>query len=96
MYAHFACGFVKNGIVHGRTEELLRKLARRNGWFVPVSTLLDFLRAERSAECIPSKELTSMEHRWALDKAALLTGRVLSARETWDYQPPKLVNAHDS
>jgi hypothetical protein len=96
MYAHFACGFVRDGIVHGRTEELLRRLTSRNGWFVPVSTLLDFLRVERSSKSIPLQELTSMEHRWAFDKAALLAGRVFHAQETWEYQPPGLFNAHSS
>jgi hypothetical protein len=94
MYAHFACGFVKDGIVHARTEELLRRLASQNGWFVPVSTLLDFLRAERRAAIIPALELASMEHRWAYDKAALLAGRVFRTQETWDYQPPELINVH--
>jgi hypothetical protein len=77
MYAHFACGFAKDGRVHARTEELLRRLAARNGWFVPVSTLLDFLQAERAATSISAGELTTMEHRWAIDKAMLLAARVL-------------------
>lgn len=72
MYVHFACGFVKDGVVHAKTAALLRRLASRNGWFVPVSTLLDFLRVERSSTTIPASELASMEHRWALDKAVLL------------------------
>jgi hypothetical protein len=77
MYAHLACGFAKDGRVHARTEELLRLLAGRNGWFVPVSTLLDFLKAERAATSISAGELTSMERRWAVDKAMLLAARVL-------------------
>lgn len=87
MYAHFACGFVKNGVVQARVEELLRKLASRNGWFVPVSTLLDFLRIERRATTIPAPELASMEHHWAVDKAVLLAGRVLHTRETGIINP---------
>jgi hypothetical protein len=92
MYTHFANGFVKDGIVHMRTEELLRRLAARNGWFVPVSTLLDFLRAERSATIISAKELASMERRWAFDKAALLASRICHTQETWDYQRSELIN----
>ncbi len=37
VYTHFADGFVKDGKVNPKTEELLTELSRRNGWFVPVS-----------------------------------------------------------
>ncbi len=76
MYAHFACGFVTRGVVDTRTEQLLRRLSVRDGWFVPVSTLLDVLRHERKTMTIPAAELASMEHRWAFDKAALFASRV--------------------
>jgi hypothetical protein len=94
MYAHFACGFVRDGIVHARTEELLRRLAARNGWFVPVSTLLDFLRMERFATSIPAPELASMEHRWAYDKAVLLAERVFHTQETLGLSTSELTNVH--
>lgn len=77
MYAHLACGFVKEGRVHPRIEKLLRRLATRNGWFVPVSTLLDFLKAEKPSTTISAGELASMERRWAVDKAMLLAARAL-------------------
>jgi hypothetical protein len=86
MYVHFACGFVTRGAVHPRVEELLRRMAGRNGWFAPVSTVLDFLRKERKGLTIPSAELTSMEQRWAFDKAALLMGRVFPDPQTLDYR----------
>lgn len=95
MYAHFACGFARRGIVDSRTEQLLRKLAARDGWFVSVSTLLDFLRSERKTMIIPGAELASMEHRWAFDKAALFASRVFHTPETWDHQPPESTYAHD-
>ncbi|RZU38914.1 hypothetical protein BDD14_0222 [Edaphobacter modestus] len=60
MYAHFACGFVKDGIVHARTEELLRRLAARNGWFVPVSTLLAFF----ASNDLPRVFLCRSSLRW--------------------------------
>jgi hypothetical protein len=77
MYTHFACGFVKEGMVDRRTEQLLRRLADRDGWFVPVSTLLDFLRQQRGKTMIAPRELDSMERRWACDKLALLARRAL-------------------
>jgi len=94
MYTHFACGFASGGVVDLRTEHLLRRLAGMNGWFVPVSTLLDFLRSERKVMTIPSLELSLMEHRWAFDKVALFADRVFHTPETKDYQSPESTYAH--
>ena len=80
MYTHFACGFVKGGTVDLRVEQLLRRLSGRNGWFVPVSTLLDFLRNEEQATSIPTAELALMERRWAYDKLASLIRRAARPR----------------
>jgi hypothetical protein len=77
MYTHFACGFVKDGRVEVRTEQLLRRLARRQGWFVPVSTLLDFLRSERGDATITPAEYGSMEQRWALDRCRVPVRRAV-------------------
>lgn len=70
MYTHFAGGFV-NGGLHPRFAELMRRLAKRNGWFVPVSTLLDFLRAEKKGNNIPARELARLEQRWLMYKMRL-------------------------
>jgi hypothetical protein len=75
MYTHFACGFVKEGRVERRTEQLLRRLARRQGWFVPVSTLLDFLRLEREDATITPAEFASLERRWAWERCGLFARR---------------------
>jgi hypothetical protein len=68
IYTHFANGFTKNGIVNKTTEESLFNLSRRNGWFVPVSTLLDFLRDKNSSDVLSWREQTSMEYKWFLSK----------------------------
>jgi hypothetical protein len=95
MYAHFACGFSTNGTVNTRVERLLRRLAARDGWFVPVSMLLDFLREVRQTKVISAAELYSMEQRWAYEKSVLLAGRVFHPPATWDYQPPESTHVHD-
>jgi hypothetical protein len=77
MYTHFACGFVKDGRVDPMASQLLRRLAKRPGWFVPVSTLLDFLRQKRGAPPIPPAEFASMERRWAWQALASSARRVL-------------------
>lgn len=77
MYTHLACGFARAGRVDPRTEQLFRRLATRNGWFVPVCDLLDFLREERKTAEISARELVSMEQQWIRDRVALLGAGVL-------------------
>ena len=72
MYTHFASGF-SNGIVDRRFETLMRRLSDKRGWFVPVSTLLDFLGSKRADNTISPAELAALERRWLLYK--LHTGR---------------------
>lgn len=79
-YTHFACGFANDGVVHPRVEYLLRRLARKNGWFVPVSTLLDFVRQQRQTTSIPRAELEGMEREWLFDRVA---GTVKQTARRW-------------
>jgi hypothetical protein len=67
VYTHLACGFVNDGVVNPRVEFLLRRLTSKRGWFVPVSTLLDFRRQQRQTGSISRSEMLRMERRWLLD-----------------------------
>src|SRR5262249_9797816 len=60
MYTHFASGFVSEGNVDPVFKRLMRRLAAFNGWFVPVSELLEFLLQGRRNAAIPVGELASM------------------------------------
>jgi hypothetical protein len=64
MYTHFASGFASEGSVNPVFKRLMRRLAALNGWFVPVSELLEFLLQRRKDAAIPAGELASMENRW--------------------------------
>jgi hypothetical protein len=77
VYTHFACGFVSKAAAHPRVDFLLRRLARKNGWFVPVSTLLDFLRQQRQTGSISRLELDRMEFHWLFDRALCATERAV-------------------
>ena len=68
MYTHFASGFYTQSTLHPRFEQLMRRLATMNGWFVPVATLLDHLKTNRAELTISSKELAHMERRWFFSK----------------------------
>ena len=69
MYTHFAYGFCRDGTVDPRFEQLIRRLAKMNGWFVPVRTLLDFLLETTGPHELSPEERRRLEWRWLLHKA---------------------------
>jgi hypothetical protein len=68
MYSHLSQGFCTDGRIDPRFRVLMTRLAAKNGWFVPVATLLDYLRQESRHPTIPGTERSGMEHRWLLQK----------------------------
>lgn len=68
MYAHFAHGFCPKGVLDRRFRELMERLARKNGWFVPVSTLLDYLLEQRGPVVIDAGQRRALERKWLLHK----------------------------
>lgn len=64
---HIGKRFAPGGVLDPRVEERLRALAKRSGWFVPVSTLLDHLRTQRPETPISDSEWRGMQWRWARD-----------------------------
>jgi hypothetical protein len=68
LYVHFGHGFQENGQINPRFRNLMRRLVARQGWFAPVSTLLDHLLAQKKSSVIRPKERSAMERRWLLHK----------------------------
>ncbi len=68
MYTHFAFGFYRGNNLDRRFEQLIRRLARMNGWFVPVRTLLDFLLETKGRHELSPAERRRLEWRWLLHK----------------------------
>ena len=68
MYTHFACGFAENGKVQPRFQELMEQLSKKNGWFVPVRTLLDHLLAQRGPHQLTNAQRRRLECKWLLEK----------------------------
>lgn len=64
IVATHAAGLVHHGEVHPETRRLLEQLAGKCGWFVPVSTLLDYLRHHGFGGPIPPRERRMIEWRW--------------------------------
>ncbi len=68
MYTHFGLGFW-DGRIHPGFQEAMTSLARRNGWFVPVGSLLDWLLAQRGGNSvIQPAQRRDLERRWLWHK----------------------------
>lgn len=68
MYTHFGYRYVHNGRLHPRFKELMTRLARKNGWFVPVGKLLQYLESRRSDIAIAGSQRFALERRWVWEK----------------------------
>jgi len=68
MYTHFGHGFAANGSLNARFRVLMDRISRKNGWFVPVSTLLDYLSAQNEHRVISARQRASMEWAWLIRK----------------------------
>jgi hypothetical protein len=68
MYTHFGHGYVEGGRLQPRFVELMERLAKKDGWFVPVTTLLDYLRQRRSTTTIGRAQRLALEARWLRHK----------------------------
>ena len=70
MYTHFGKGFYQDGKRNGRFKQLMERLTRKPGWFVPVSTLLDYLLEKKGHCSISRSQRFQLEARWLLGKLA--------------------------
>jgi len=68
MYTHFANGFYEDGSINARFRELIERIGRKKGWFVPVSVLLDYLLSVKGHHDIKEEERKRLERKWLLHK----------------------------
>ena len=75
MYTHFGHGYTDAGLsLDPRFRELITRMSRKNGWFVPVSTLLDYLASANAGHghnairVITPSERRMLERRWLMHK----------------------------
>jgi hypothetical protein len=73
VYTHFGNGFVVKGRLNSEFRRLMDSLARRNGWFVPVGGLLDYLLETRGPRTISHGERSRLERRWLWHKMTIGT-----------------------
>jgi hypothetical protein len=68
VYTHLGKGFVKGEKLDATWEQLMKKLAQKNGWFVPASQLLDFLLEQKERQEISWIERQHLTTRWMLEQ----------------------------
>jgi hypothetical protein len=68
LYTHFAHGFVNGGKLDSGFRNLMTRLSRKNGWFVPASSLLDHLRQQMGDHTLTARERSRLEWRWLSQK----------------------------
>jgi hypothetical protein len=68
LSTHFAYWFYTDGQLNPRFKGLMQRLSRKNGWFVPVSTLLDHLLEKHGPHTLTDSERAALERRWMLHK----------------------------
>ncbi len=75
MYAHLAFGFVEKGKLNPEFVRLMRRLSLMNGWFVPVTELLDYVAAQKGACTISRRQRGELERSWLWHKVVHTHGR---------------------
>ncbi len=69
VYTHFVSSFVNDeGKLNKEFEDSIRYLSAKEGWFVPASTLLDYLRANKKETYVSSIYLARLDFKWIIDR----------------------------
>jgi hypothetical protein len=68
MYTHFGHGYVEDGKLNPVFQRTMERLARKYGWFVPVSQLLDFLMKTNGSTTLDDGLRRRLETRWLWEK----------------------------
>jgi hypothetical protein len=68
MYTHLGDRFYYRGKLYPPFESLMKRLSRKNGWFVPVTTLLDYLLQVKGHHEITPRDRARLERKWLWHK----------------------------
>lgn len=76
MYTHFgAPDFYQDGKLNTEFMSLMERLSKKDGWFVPVSTLLDYIQEQRGCKIeITPWQRTRFEIKWLTEKMFITRG----------------------
>jgi len=65
---HFGKGFFNNGVINSQFKEAMEYLATQPGWYVPVTTLLDFIAARYDKYELSRQHVFYMECLHVIDR----------------------------
>jgi len=68
MYTHLASGFAPGGELDPRFVRVMRRVSSLNGWFAPVTAILDHILGATGAHTITDSERAQIERRWLAHK----------------------------
>lgn len=68
IYTHFASGFVKGGRLNLEFQRNLTYISQKNGFFVPVGELLNYLLQAKIQKTVAPGAIRRLEFRWLKDK----------------------------
>jgi len=69
VYTHLGSTFWEEGKLNQRFKSLMRRLSSLSGWFVPASTLLDYVGERRGWQTVGDrKQLRRMQRTWLVQK----------------------------
>lgn len=74
VYTHFGnknydqTGLISNGTLDSRFCKLMERLSKKNGWFVPVNRILDYILEKRGPYTLSDSERVSLEWKWLMEK----------------------------
>jgi hypothetical protein len=68
VYTHLGSGFQQGNTVDKRFAELIRRIAGKRGWFVPVTTVLDHIRSQQGLTMLTAAQRRRLEWRWFAHK----------------------------
>lgn len=68
LYTHFGHGYFDLGRLDTRFKAVMAKVAKRNGWFVPVKTVLRHLESQGRGQVITRRSRDRMSRRWLWTK----------------------------
>lgn len=64
---HLGKGFTVDGRLHPETDRLLTRLSKENGWFAPVTDVLNFLADHQKTDILSLAQLIKLESEWFVD-----------------------------
>lgn len=68
LYTHFGHGFVSGGKLQPEFRRLMVRLSKKNGWFVPCSTILNHIVAQRGVVSLSDRLRSKLEWKWLGEK----------------------------